>query len=102
MHFIADFIQILRRDPTLKEIGHNSMCPPRALMSAASLVSKASQLARTVSCGCFSHSLSREALRPSTVVCLEAHTLDSKTPHMQKSSGFKSGEFGGHSEDVIN
>jgi len=58
--------------------------------------------ARIVSIDSLSHSRANARFNDSMLRCCFALTLPSNTPHMQKSSGLRSGDDGGHSLALIN
>ena len=74
-----------------------SINPPSAKMHWLRRRSTEKHALQNMSCGILFHSSSKCFLSISTEARGRRPTLSSRTPHTQKSSGFKSGEDGGHS-----
>ena len=86
---------------TLLITRYHSKISPFALTHLLRRSMKEFTLARTCSCGILSHSLNSALLRSSTECRAVALTLSSNWDHIEKSSGLRSGEQGGHSSDEI-
>ena len=90
---LRNFYIVATIQQTKHNICHYSKISPLALTHLRSLSMKDSTLDHTCSCGIFSHSRIKACLRSARLRYFLQLTLSSNIDHIEKSSGFKSGDL---------